>query len=107
MGVTKTLEQTAGELATAHAKSEEDTLEIYLAPDKGEIRLVEVSETVGTTNEVLPFQFDPQPAKGIFFPLSVVVVSPEEMKRILNGELNLPEGWGTPDRLRRIFRKGE
>jgi len=101
----RTLEQIAEELARAHAEAEEDTVEIYIAPDNSEIRLIEVAETVGTTNEILPFQFDSQPARGIDFPLSIVMVSADEMQAILNGELELPEGWGTPDSLRLIFRR--
>lgn len=101
-----TLEQTAETLAKAHAEAEEDTIEIYLSPDEKVIRFIEVAETVGTTNELLPFRFDPKPEKGIAYPLSIIMASEEEMRSVFDGTLELPEGWGPPDRLRLIFRKG-
>ncbi len=102
---TTSVEQNAMELAQTHAEGEGDILEIYMAISENEIRLIEVAETVGTTHEVLPFQFDPQPAEGLFFPISIVMVSVEEMEKIMNGTLPLPDGWGVPDRLQLIFRR--
>jgi hypothetical protein len=45
----------AHDLASAHREADPDTLAVYLAPDPSEqeIRLVEVSGSVGTTGEVL------------------------------------------------------
>ena len=100
-----TIEQTAIMLAQSHAGQEQDTIEIYLAPHESEIRLIEVAEDVGTTNEILPFHFNPQPEKGVPYPLYIVMVSPDEMRSIQNNTRDLPKGWGPVAELRLIFER--
>jgi hypothetical protein len=90
----KSLEEVASILANAHRQAEPKTREVYLAPDKtgGEIRLVEVSDAVHYTGEVLPVRF--RPKGDITFPSVVVLLSNREWDEVQAGKLALPLGWG-------------
>ncbi len=91
----------ANELADAHREADPDTLGVYLAPDPSEqeIRLVEVSRSVGTTGEVLPFRFGARADQGIPYPSVVVLLSPEEWEQLSAGKLQLPATWGPVEAL--------
>lgn len=60
---------------------------------EGEVRLVEVSGSVGSSadGEVLPFGFRAWPDQGIPYPSVVVLLSPSEWKRVQTGTLALPK----------------
>lgn len=92
----RSLDEVARELAEAHREADPTTQAVYLALDPAgrEIRLVEVSGSVGTTGEVLPFRFGPRVDQGIPYPSIVVLLSPDEWKQLEAGQLELPESWG-------------
>ena len=96
------VEDVARDLAQAHRAEDPQTVEIYLAEADDEVRLLEVSESVADSGQVLPFRFGPQPSEGIPFPSTVILLSLQEWKRVRAGELSLPDGWGAPGALKRI-----
>ena len=98
----KTVLDVAKELAAAHRNEDPDTLEIYVADAEDEVRLVEVSNTVKSSGEVLPFRFMARPDLGVPYPSVVVLLSPEEWDSIHRGKLSLPSGWGEPSALKKI-----
>lgn len=85
----------AQELAKAHRQRDPETRAVFLYSGDGddEIRLLEVSASAPTTNEVLPFRFDARPELGVPYRSVVVIVSPEEWAAIEQGHLPLPHGW--------------
>ena len=89
-------------LAEAHRKEDPATSDVFLASDDDEVRLVEVSESVGTTGEVLPFRFGPHSDQQIPYPSVIVVLSPEEWRLVQDGKLKLPDGWGDAGSLKKI-----
>ncbi len=90
----------AKDLADAHRKEDPDTQDVYLAGNDDEVRLVEVSDSIGTSGEILPFRF---PARsGIPFPSVLIVVSREEWELLRQGRLKLPDGWGDAQSLKKI-----
>jgi hypothetical protein len=98
----KSIPDVARELAAAHQKEDPATKSVFLSEDAGEVRLVEVSESVGTSGEVLPFRFAARPDQGIPYASVVILLSEDEWERVRRGELRLPEGWGAPDKLKKI-----
>lgn len=92
----------AKQLAMAHRDADAElTRVLMVTPSKhdDEIRLLEVTGSVGTTHEILPFTFAPQPDKGWNFAMSVILVSQEEYDDLQAGELDLPDDWGSVDDL--------
>ncbi len=83
----------ARKLAEAHRKADPETSAVYLSRDPKEIRLVEVSNEVLTTWEVLPIGFDADPDEDIPYPSKIVLLSPEEWDELKRGNLPLPESW--------------
>lgn len=98
----KSIYETARELALAHRREDPETREVYLADAPDEVRLVEVSGSVGYTGEVLPFRFAAKPDLGIPYPSVVVLLSPEEWTELRGGKLALPQGWGDSADLRQV-----
>ena len=98
----KTLEQVARRLAYHHRQEDPETTEIYLSRAEKEVRLVEVSESVGSSGEVLPFRFTAQPSQGIPYPSVVILLSPEEWSMLQRGELELPDGWTSVEDLEEL-----
>jgi hypothetical protein len=95
----------AEHLAKAHRAEDPDTKEVYLAKgseSSAEVRLVEVSGSLGSRGEVLPFRFAPRNDLDVPYPSVIVLLSPEDWERLNRGELSLPEGWGKPSELRKI-----
>lgn len=76
---------------------EPEVTEIYriIAPDEEDprepIKLLEVSGTTLQAGRVMPYAFGPMEGR----PYSTVVadVTPGEMRRIVRGEIPLPDGW--------------
>ena len=98
-----TILQTAEELARLHVADDPETTEIYMADSDTEVRLVEVSTSMGPValQAVLPFRFGARPEKGIHYPSTIVLLSPSEWEAVKMGALSLPEGWDV-SRLRKV-----
>lgn len=92
--------EVAARLAGEHRNEDPGTKWVYLSEAPDEVRLVEVSASVGNSGEVLPFRFGPDPALGIPFPSVVVLLSEEEWEQVRAGQLHLPPGWAAPADLR-------
>jgi hypothetical protein len=93
----------AQELARAHREDDPGTTDVYLSESPDEIRLVEISGSLGSASpgRVLPFRFNERPDQGIDYPSVVILLSPQEWEAVQRGELPLPPGWDR-DRLQRI-----
>lgn len=101
----KTILEVANELAKAHKEEDPDTSHIYLASsseDSGEVRLVEVSGSLESSSEVLPFRFTERTDLGIPYASVVILLSPEDWNLLKAGRLALPDGWGSADELQQI-----
>lgn len=98
----KTIPEVAHELAQAHRLEDPDTKSVFLAESDSEVRLVEVSGSVGTSGEVLPFRFAPRPDLGVPYASVVVLLSEDDWHRVERGSLSLPDGWGEFDALQAI-----
>ncbi|MBI3206695.1 MAG: hypothetical protein HYZ29_34490 [Myxococcales bacterium] len=99
----KSVLEVAQWLAEAHMKDDPATTDVFVAEAADEVRLVEVSGSVGpgTPREVLPFRFAANPDKGVPYPSVVVLLSPAEWEAVQRGELALPSGW-EKDSLRKV-----
>lgn len=97
MKQTKSVEEVARDLAAAHKRADPDIQQIFMVPDPAgaEVRLVEVSGSVGNTGSVMPFRFSARPDLDVPFPSVVILLSPEEKDQLDRQELHLPEAWGT------------
>lgn len=83
----------ARSLARTHRKSDPDIVAVYVVPRDDEVRIVEVSNSVGTTNEVIPLRFSKNPTENLQFDTIIVLMSNEEYTAYKNGDLDLPDGW--------------
>lgn len=63
-------------------------------PAGAEVRLLEVSGSVGNTGSVMPFRFTARPDLDVPFPTVVILLSPEEKELLDRRELQLPASWG-------------
>lgn len=97
----KPISQVAQELAEEHRKADPSTTAVFLAPDSVEVHLVEVSGSVATSGEVLPFRFAARPDLGVPYASVVILLSVEEWGRVERGDLALPPGWDK-DNLKKI-----
>jgi hypothetical protein len=52
-------------MAESHRKEDPATTAVFLAEDPAEVRLVEVSRSVSSAGEVLPFRFAARPDLGV------------------------------------------
>jgi hypothetical protein len=98
----KSFQAIAHALAESHKLADPGTHSIYLVPDpkQEEVRLVEVSKTAPTTDEVFPIYFEAQ--SDIELPSGVVLLSDEEWEKVQKGQLHLPDGWGAPGQLEKL-----
>lgn len=97
-------DEEARSLAGSHFASDPELELILFAPGQRKIRLIEVTRSVGTTNEIFPVQFGPDPARGIHFPSEIILLSPVEWELLSMRQLRLPKTWGAFDKLERIPR---
>lgn len=99
-----TLLDAAKVLAAAHRAEDPQTSAVFLGddPHNSAVRLVEVSGSVESTGEVLPFRFRANPGQGVPFESVIILLSDDEWQRLTRGELRLPDGWGTPEKLNKI-----
>src|SRR5437667_91714 len=95
----RSIDEVAKVLADAHRKEDPQTKVVFLSKSDQEVRLIEVSGSVGTTGEVLPFRFAASPKEGIDYPAVVILLSEEDWKKVEDGQLGLPEGWETPRKI--------
>jgi hypothetical protein len=97
----KPVEEVAKHLAKAHKKADPDIQQIYMVEDPAgtEVRLVEVSGSVGYTGTVMPFRFAARPDLDIPYASVVILLSPEEKALLDRKELELPNGWGSSPHL--------
>ena len=101
----KSVFDVATDLAKAHKHEDPETDEVYLAvtPESAtEVRLVEISGSLGNSGEVLPFRFAPRADLGVPYASVVVLLGREDWERVKRGELSLPTGWGQPQDLKKI-----
>jgi hypothetical protein len=95
-----TKDETAKELAKIHFEVETGLSRVFRITGSAEteinpfepIILLEVN-TNSVLSGVMPLQFGPAPASGVFYPYIIVEVTPEEYQKIQLGELTLPVGW--------------
>lgn len=92
-------------LAGEHMSQDEGIREVYWAPAANEVRLLEVSGSVGDTGELLPFRFSPDPPDVPFHSV-VILLSPGDWERVRSGDLKLPATFGTVAELERIAKAG-
>ena len=87
----------ANKLAHAHKSEDPQTNAVFVSFDHQlqEIRMVEVSGSVGYTGEILPYRFKARPDLDIPYATSVVLLSEEELTELQGGKLKLPEHWGS------------
>jgi hypothetical protein len=88
--------EVAKKLARAHKEADPEIDQIYLVedPSGSEVRLVEVSKSVGNTGTVMPFRFAARKDLDVPYPSVVVLLSPEELQLVHDRELALPDTWG-------------
>jgi hypothetical protein len=86
----------ARQLAEDHRTNDPDTTNIYFVEDPAdrEVRLLEVSTSVGNAGAVMPVRFTARPEQGLDYPTVIVLLSPEEKAQVDAGNLELPETWG-------------
>lgn len=97
------LTDVAEELAREHRKADPDITNVFQAENENEIRLVEITGSVGTTRMIVPFHFGKRPDLGIPYPSAVIHLSPEEFALLKKGNLELPAGWGTFENLTPVY----
>lgn len=85
----------------AHLFHDNSIVDAYWCDDpRGvEVRLIEVSVSVGNCGQIMPFRFAEAPDCGLLFPLALVLICPAEVWKIRSGELKLPAEWGKMEQL--------
>ena len=87
----------AKDLAAAHRQSDPQTKIIKFMPSANQsptqLLLLEVSDSVPTVNEVLPFRFSADAANGVDYPSVIILLSPTDWGRVQQSLLLLPQGW--------------
>ena len=86
----------ADKLVQAHYQNDRrmERAKIFFSADDQTIRLLELTEAVPTDNNISVISFDAAPRQGIPYPSSVILVNNEDWKRLENGLLSMPVGWG-------------
>ena len=103
-GITGQRAEVARKLADAHFESEPAIQHIFryrAAPadedrDNEPIKLLEVNDETIPVG-IQPVYFGPHPGSKIFFPSAIIEITAEEYKRLLSGDLQLPEQWKIRD----------
>lgn len=60
------------------------------------IKLLEVNENT-VPSGLMPIQFGPSPASGVYHSSIIIEVTPDEFRRIQDQEWTLPHGWKVGD----------
>jgi hypothetical protein len=93
-----TKEQTAQLLADAHFQVDPRITRIFRVEGPNEsaslvpVKLLEVSSDTPELG-ISPVGMAADPAHGIFYSSIIIEVTPRELERLKNGELELPHGW--------------
>ncbi len=95
MALSPNPQETAMRLAQMHFDRDPFLKKVYYLAAADRVRMVEVTDAVGTTREIFPIEFGPDPSQDIFFPIEVILLSPFEETLIRERSLRLPQGWGT------------
>jgi hypothetical protein len=101
MSSSRSVEEVARDLARAHKDADDDITAIFMISDPAgaEVRLVEVSGSVGDTGSVMPFRFGARPDLDVPYPSVIILMSPDEKQKLDRGELSLPATWGSAPKL--------
>ena len=92
----RTVIEVAADLAEKHWELDKDAT-IYVDKRREDaVFLVEVSPNVGDTGEVLAFKFSATEDFDLLYDFHLALLSPQEWKRVMDGRLALPAGWGEP-----------
>ncbi len=102
MGNSQTVEEAAEDLAATHRHNDPETLEIYRIPAGNEIRLLEVTGSIGPAGDLLPFRFRARPDLGVPYASVVVLASPSEWRDLQAGRLHLPVEFGKLEELKKV-----
>ncbi len=75
----KSVEEVAKDLAHAHRQADPDIQQIWMSEDPSgrEVRLLEVSGSVGNIGAIMPFRFSAR-HPDVPYPSVVILLSPEE-----------------------------
>lgn len=90
----------AQRLAEAHYEIEpgiELIVQLLASPEREAdpteaIKLIEVNQDT-TSDGIRPVFFGAHPAKGVYYPSTIVEVTPEEFEEIRRDQSRLPNGW--------------
>ena len=87
----------ADKLVQAHYKHDRQMARarVFLSPNDQTIRLLELTEAVPTENNVSVISFDAAPSLGVPYPSAVILVNQEDWDGLANGQLSMPESWGS------------
>ncbi|MFB6262069.1 MAG: hypothetical protein ABEL76_00400 [Bradymonadaceae bacterium] len=97
----------AEKLARKHREEDPSTEDIYYSFDaqRGEIQMVEVSGSVGSSGEVTPFRFQKQ--KDVPYETVLVLLSPDEWESAEAEKLEWPEELQPVTEFERISRSSK
>jgi hypothetical protein len=100
----KSVLEVARELAAHHRAEDPETKEVFVSESPDEVRLLEVSGSVGSWGEpeVLPVRFAAKPEAGIPYASTIILLSPEEWVLVQAGKVRLPADWGDPASFQKI-----
>ncbi len=92
----RSLLEVAQDLARAHKEADREIQQIYMVEDPSgrEVRLVEVSGSVGYTGSVMPFRFAARDDLNVPYESVIILLNPEEKEMLDQKKLALPEAWG-------------
>lgn len=96
----------AKRLALEHKASDPLTRRIMLDPtstEAGEIRLVEVTDDIPETGEVMPFRYAADPDDPRAFPICLVLLNPAEWRVIMKHDDRLLPGWSKPSSMKLLL----
>ena len=84
----------AKQLAEAHRQFDPSTTTILFFDSEHHdmIRLLEISSDVPASGCLFPVTFEP--AKGMKYPSTIIVVAQEDFNKLKSSIINLPHGWG-------------
>ncbi|MDX2037684.1 MAG: hypothetical protein SFX72_13620 [Isosphaeraceae bacterium] len=85
-GMHYTIESGLSQVFRVHGPADRET-----RPDEP-IKLLEVNDNTVPLG-IMPIQFGPDPARGLFYSSIIIEVTPHELREILGRRLELPNGW--------------
>ncbi len=89
-------------LAEAHRKFDPSTTDILFFDSASHdmIRLLEISSDLPPCGCLFPVSFEP--AEGMKYPSTVIVVAQEDFDKLKANKINLPQDWGNMANAKRI-----